>query len=82
MTFVSNVLDYLNEKREALKSSKEKDSIFSKDAQTEIRNELRNAIVVIQDIYERRERKILGQAVILHLLVETLAAVGRPPYRF
>ena len=64
LTFVSDVLDYLNEKREALKSSKEKDSIFSKDAQTEIRNELRNAIVVIQDIYERRERKILGQAVL------------------
>jgi DNA replication initiation complex subunit (GINS family) len=62
--FVSNVLQYLNEKREALKSSKEKDSIFSKDAQNEIRNELRNAIVVIQDIYERRERKILGQAVL------------------
>ena len=63
-SFVSNVLQYLNEKREALKSSKEKDSIFSKDAQNEIRNELRNAIIVIQDIYERRERKILGQAVL------------------
>jgi DNA replication initiation complex subunit (GINS family) len=63
-SFVTDVLHYLNEKREALKSSKEKDSIFSKDAQNEIRNELRNAIVVIQDIYERRERKILGQAVL------------------
>jgi DNA replication initiation complex subunit (GINS family) len=63
-TFMADVLGYLNEKREALKDSKGKESIFSKDAQTEIRSELRNAIVVIQDIYERRERKILGQAVL------------------
>jgi DNA replication initiation complex subunit (GINS family) len=62
--FVDNISSYIAAKEGALADVKGKDSIFSDDAREEIQAELNNAIFIIGDIYERRLRKILNQAMI------------------
>ena len=62
--FIEEIVAYVAAKRNALKEVKGKDSVFSKDSASEIEQELRNVLNIIRDIYDRRQRKILSQAMI------------------
>lgn len=62
--FQARVRRYLEEKRKAMEEFSRKENVFSKEMVSKIRSELRNAEKILLDIYERREKKIVNQALL------------------
>ncbi|MFH1638300.1 MAG: hypothetical protein ABIB71_07790 [Candidatus Woesearchaeota archaeon] len=61
--FFSSVIEYLKAKEAIVKSQENKKSIFSSESE-KTRNQLKNSRKMIKDIYERRETKILQNALL------------------
>lgn len=61
LSFFDDFVEYLNEKKDLL--GKE-DSLFSYDEKKKVEKQIDNARRIIKDIYERREKKIMGIALI------------------
>ena len=59
--FFNDFVDYLNEKSKVLDKE---DSLFSYDEKKKVEKQIDNAKRIIKEIYERRERKMLGIALI------------------
>ncbi|MCW1296764.1 MAG: hypothetical protein OH319_03730 [Candidatus Parvarchaeota archaeon] len=62
--FLEKLVNYLKEKKEMLAEKEKDENVFSRDMRIKLKNELENASKIIMDIYERRERKILNEAII------------------
>ena len=60
-SFFKDVIRYLDEKESIIESQKSKESIFSNDVQ-KTEKQVENIKRIIQDLYERRERKIVEVA--------------------
>ena len=60
--FFQKVVDYLNNKKALLEKSRQEGNRFSLDMSTKINNELSNAQRVLKDVLERRESKVILQA--------------------
>lgn len=60
-SFFDDFVDYLNEKKKLLEKE---DSLFSYDEKKKVEKQIDNARRIIKDIYERREKKIMGIALI------------------
>lgn len=60
-TFFEDVVTYLNEKKKLLEKH---DSLFPYEEKRKVEKQLENAMRIIKEIYERREKKILNLAVI------------------
>ncbi|MBI2208365.1 DNA replication complex GINS family protein [Candidatus Woesearchaeota archaeon] len=61
INFFDDFVDYLNEKKKLLEKE---DSLFSYDEKKKVEKQIDNARRIIKDIYERREKKIMGIALI------------------
>ena len=61
ISFFDDFVDYLNEKKKLLEKE---DSLFSYDEKKKVERQIDNARRLIKDIYERREKKIMGIALI------------------
>jgi DNA replication initiation complex subunit (GINS family) len=59
--FFDNFVEYLNEKKDLLNKD---DALFSYDEKKKVEKQIDNARRLIKEIYERREKKILGIALI------------------
>ena len=57
--FFNHFVDYLNEKKNMLDKE---DALFSHDEKNKVERQIENAKRIIKEIYERREKKILGIA--------------------
>ncbi|MBD3361911.1 hypothetical protein GF358_03920 [Candidatus Woesearchaeota archaeon] len=60
--FYVNVLNYLKEKTQILQEASSKSDIFSMDEKDNTQVQLQNIRKIIKEIYERREKKIIGMA--------------------
>ena len=58
-SFFNDFVDYLNEKKKLLVKE---DTLFSYDEKKKVEKQIDNAKRIIKEIYERREKKILGIA--------------------
>jgi DNA replication initiation complex subunit (GINS family) len=63
-TFFNDVLEYLNNKKAILESQEKKDNIFASSEVEKTRTQLKNIKKILKDLYEKRESKILHQAVL------------------
>ena len=61
LSFFDDFVEYLNEKKKLLEKE---DSLFSYDEKKKVEKQIDNARRIIKDIYERREKKIMGIALI------------------
>lgn len=62
--FFAEVLEYLNNKKAILDSQQKKESIFASAEVEKTRTQMRNIQKILKDLYEKRESKILQQALI------------------
>jgi len=60
-TFYSDVVKYINEKRESLKQSQE--TLFSDDDREKTQIQLQNIKRILKELYNRREKKIIDSAI-------------------
>jgi DNA replication initiation complex subunit (GINS family) len=61
--FFKNVVTYLQEKTAILESQSEKKSIFASTEVEKTQTQLRNVQKILKELYEKRENKILQQAI-------------------
>ncbi len=64
-TFFQDVINYLEEKQNILKSQEKKESIFSTIETEKTKKQVENIKKIIKELYERRERKIIELALFL-----------------
>lgn len=62
--FMEKLKEYINEKRNLIAEKENEDNIFSKEMKMKLKNELDNTFKIIEEIYGRRERKILNEALL------------------
>lgn len=62
--FFTEVLEYLNNKKAILDSQQKKESIFASAEAEKTRTQMKNIQKILKDLYEKRESKILQQALI------------------
>ncbi len=62
--FFTEVLEYLNNKKAILDSQQKKDNIFASAEVEKTRTQMKNIQKILKDLYEKRESKILQQALI------------------
>ena len=60
-TFFNDIINYLKEKKSILEAQKSQDSIFSKEYE-KTGKQIQNIRKIIQDVYDRRENKIIQLA--------------------
>jgi DNA replication initiation complex subunit (GINS family) len=63
-TFFDDVLEYLNNKKAILQSQEKKDNIFASAEVEKTRTQMKNIQKILKDLYEKRESKILQQAIL------------------
>ncbi|RME54701.1 DNA replication complex GINS family protein [Candidatus Woesearchaeota archaeon] len=63
-TFFQDVLEYLNNKKAILESQEKKDNIFASSEVEKTRIQIKNIKKIIKDLYEKRETKIIQQAIL------------------
>ncbi len=61
-SFFSNIINYLKEKEEFILRQKKNPDLFSFDDEKKSNNQLLNVKKIIQELYERREKKIINIA--------------------
>ncbi|MBT3690828.1 hypothetical protein HOG16_01130 [Candidatus Woesearchaeota archaeon] len=62
--FYQNLITYLKEKKEILRSQEQKDSIFTTVEVQKTRKQIENIQKIIKELYEKRESKIIQLALI------------------
>lgn len=62
-TFFNDVINYIKEKNAILESQKEKENVFSKLETGKTEKQIQNIKKILKELYERRENKILQQAI-------------------
>jgi DNA replication initiation complex subunit (GINS family) len=62
-TFLQDTVTYLNEKQANLAKASEQKSLFESDEREKTIQQIGNIKRIIRDIYERREKKIIGMAI-------------------
>jgi DNA replication initiation complex subunit (GINS family) len=62
--FMEKLREYINEKRNLIAEKENEDNIFSKEMKMKLKNELDNTFKIIEEIYGRRERKIVNEALL------------------
>lgn len=60
--YYENVINYLKDKREILKSQESKDSVFASKSVSKTRKQIENVQKILRELYERRESKIIQMA--------------------
>ena len=62
-SFLNDVLDYLNEKKQQLELLKTKNDLFAVDEKKKAEIQDENIKKIIRELYERREKKIITIAI-------------------
>lgn len=57
--FFSKIVRYLDEKNSILKSQESKDSVFASQSVTKTKRQLENIKMILKELYEKREAKII-----------------------
>ena len=60
--FFNKVVKYLDEKKLILQSQESKDSVFASDSITKTKRQLENIKLILKELYEKREAKIMQMA--------------------
>ncbi|MBS3168492.1 DNA replication complex GINS family protein [Candidatus Woesearchaeota archaeon] len=60
--FFERVLKYLDEKKSILESQEKKDSVFASSSVAQTKRQLENTRMILKELYERREAKIIQMA--------------------
>ncbi len=60
--FFNKVVRYLDEKKSILQNQESKDSIFASQSITKTKRQLENTKMILKELYERREAKIIQMA--------------------
>ncbi len=60
--FFNKILEYLEDKKNILKNQESKDSVFASDSIIKTKRQLENTKMIIKEIYEKREAKIINLA--------------------
>ena len=61
-TFFNDTIKYLNEKQAMLDESQKKESVFATSEISKIKKQLQNVRNILKELYDRRENKILQEA--------------------
>ena len=61
-SFYKKLLRYLEEKKAILRSQESKDSVFANDSITKTKRQLDNSKMLLKELYEKRETKIIDLA--------------------
>ncbi|MBI2148395.1 hypothetical protein HYU23_01845 [Candidatus Woesearchaeota archaeon] len=62
LDFYKKVINYLEEKKSILKSQESKDSVFASQSISKTKRQLENTKMILKELYERREGKIIQMA--------------------
>jgi len=62
--FMGKVSMYLAEKKEIMSKNKDKGNPFSEEMKTKVQEEMKNALKVVNDIFQMREKKVIYRAIL------------------